>query len=115
VYRPCDIADEADFAGLVSRLKPLWATERELCTRSHFSSCCLESDGADETIERARDALVETVKLREFLWCNPGRGDERSQNSSGERTVDAFEEFEEDEAIPLQWGSLAPVSGGLRQ
>ena len=63
-----------------------------------------ESDGVDERVEVIDDALVEAIELRSALAGKRGVGPHWRQQAGGQRSVDALEELQEDEADGIARG-----------
>ena len=74
-----------------------------------------EAEGADEGVEVIDDALVEAIELRSLLLVDSGIRADGAEKGSGERRIDAFEEFQEDEAdrISLREQLIAAGLGKL--
>ena len=92
-------------------LRQLCGLLREFCTRSACcSSCGVESDGAEERIEVSDDPLIQPIEAMEFLFGQTRVRADGIEQTSSERRVDAFEEFQEEdaEAISLGHESVAP-------
>ena len=74
----------------------------------------LEADGVNEFVEIVDNALIEPVELRSALAFELGvRLDGREQAGS-QRSIDALEELQEDEADRITVGE-EPVATGMRQ
>ena len=63
----------------------------------HFS-CGLQAYGVHEFVEVVNHSLIELVQLGAFLLLQLSVTGERLEQSSGERCVNPFEQFEENEA-----------------
>src|SRR5438309_1661585 len=61
----------------------------------------LESSRAQELIQILSDPLIEPVELRLLLWRQFSVACKRMQETSGQWSVNAFEQFEEHEANPV--------------
>src|ERR1700740_3724395 len=57
-----------------------------------------ETDSSDEGVEIVDDTLVEAIELRSPLGLKPGICFDRVEKASRKWRVDAFEEFQEDQA-----------------
>jgi hypothetical protein len=56
-----------------------------------------EAEGTDEGVEVIDDALIEAIELRSLGVVESGVGADRTEQAGGERRIDSFEEFEEDQ------------------
>jgi hypothetical protein len=59
-----------------------------------------EADGSDEGVEIVDDALIEAIELGSPLGFEPGICFDGTEKACREWGIDAFEEFQEDEADP---------------
>ena len=73
-----------------------------------------EADGADEFVEIVDDALIEAVELRSALAGELAVHFEGREKARGQRSVDALEQLQEDEADRIA-AREEPVAAGVRQ
>ena len=74
-----------------------------------------EADGSDEGVEIVDDALIQAIELGSPLGLESGICFDGAEKTGRERRVDAFEEFQKDEAdrISLREESIAARVGEL--
>ena len=56
-----------------------------------------EAEGVDDGVEVIDNTLVEAIELRSLLLADLSIRADGAEKASGERRIDAFEEFQEDE------------------
>src|SRR2546422_1762226 len=74
----------------------------------------LEPDGLKEAVERCGDPLIELVKLRELVALKLRVSGEGLEQTSRERRIDPFKEFEKHQADAIALRQ-EPITPGVRQ
>src|ERR1700726_3650035 len=66
-----------------------------------------QANGAQKRVEVGDDALIESIECVALLFGERGIGRDWPQQPGGQRGVDAFEQFQEDNANPVALRSEA--------
>ena len=78
------------------------------------SGRCFETDRVQQFVQVVDDALIEPIELRTLRIWQRRVSRKRLEQACGQRCVNAFKEFEEDDGDRVAMG-LQPVPAGVRQ
>ena len=73
----------------------------------------LQTDGAEQCVKVGRNALIQTVKSVALLFGERRVSRNRSKETSGQRSVDPLEEFQEEHADAVALGHQSITAGAL--
>ena len=71
----------------------------------------MQAEGSREMVEGVRETLVQAVERRALAVGEGSVSGDRAEESSGEWSVDAVEEFQEDEAYRISLGQQTVAAG----
>ena len=82
---------------------------------SHKSCGSPQTDRTPEGVEVGDDALIESVESMALLFSEDGIGRDGSEETGRQRGVDAFEEFQKEDAQSIPMGQQAIAARALDQ